>query len=152
MCHVIFSVLLGLNVGGICSSPVSGPISTRIPVPDSVSALPMGSSSTSSPHNGHSSQRMTHICAPITTATPIALKQIPPQRNTISRHPLCPHVSAADQFLHWMTPYGLEKLHCISQFLPPHIIAREHVVLVQEVSPKNPWELWSQPVKVHSVL
>ena len=36
-----------------------------------------------------------------------------------------------------MTPYSLEKLHWISQFLPPHIIARECVVLIQAVSPKS---------------
>jgi len=53
----------------------------------------------------------------------------------ISRHPLH-HVSAADQFFHWITPYGLDNLHCISQFLP-HIIAREHVVLIWAVSPKT---------------
>jgi len=54
----------------------------------------------------------------------------------ISRHPLH-HVSAADQFFHWITPYGLDNLHCISQFLPPQITAREHVVLIWAVSPKT---------------
>src|SRR5882724_1952049 len=33
-----------------------------------------------------------------------------------------------------MTPYGLECLHSLSQFLPPQIIARECMVLVPAVS------------------
>src|SRR5882724_95151 len=44
--------------------------------------------------------------------------------------------STAEQFLHWMTPYGLNKLHSLSP-LPPHNIAREHVILVHAVKPKT---------------
>jgi len=33
-----------------------------------------------------------------------------------------------------MTPYGLVRLRHLSQFLPPHVISRERVVLVQAVS------------------
>src|SRR5882672_5498920 len=54
--------------------------------------------------------------------------------NRISPNPLRPHVSSAGRFLHWMTPYGLVRLRHLSQFLPPHVISRERVVLVQAVS------------------
>ena len=57
-------------------------------------------------------------------------------KNLITPSPFCRHVLSADHFLHWMTPYGLTKLHELSHFLPPHIVACEHIIMVRAIKPK----------------
>src|SRR5882724_10023799 len=78
-----------------------------------------------------------HICTPILPHTIIHPNDVPPKANRVIPSPLQPHISMADRFLHWMMPYGLNKLHSLSSLLPPHIIAHEHVMLVWAVKPKT---------------
>src|SRR5882724_1813277 len=78
-----------------------------------------------------------HICAPILPHSIVHPKDAPPRANRIIPSPLRLHVSMADRFLHWMTPYGLDKLHSLSSLLPPHIITQQCVVLVHAVKPKT---------------
>src|SRR5882724_8895449 len=51
--------------------------------------------------------------------------------------PLCPHVSAPDRCLHWMSPFSLRHLNMLSSHVPAPLIAREHVILVKAVKPKT---------------
>ena len=51
--------------------------------------------------------------------------------------PLCPHVLAPDQCLHWMTPFGLHHLDMLELHITASLIMRKWVVLVRVVKPKT---------------
>ena len=78
-----------------------------------------------------------HICTPILPQTIVYPKDGTPKANRVIASPLQLHISVADRFLHWMTPYGLDKLHSLSSLLPPHIIAKKPVILMHSVKPKT---------------
>jgi len=131
------SGMVGLNMSIACSSPVGTLPHTSFPNAISYTTPHIWTSVDQQAYSGHPSQILVHICTPIPKSTLTIPKCTTRTGNTISAHPLQPHVSTSDHFLHWMTPYGLAKLHHISQFLPPHIVVREQVVLVQAVNPKT---------------
>ena len=60
-----------------------------------------------------------------------------PQLSQYKITPLCPHVSAANHCLHWLTPYGLKYLNSLSGHLLAELITRERVVLVKAVKPQT---------------
>src|SRR5882672_3961405 len=51
--------------------------------------------------------------------------------------PLRPHVAASDHCLHWMTPFGLSRLHALSKHLPHDLVTRERIVLARAVRQKT---------------
>jgi len=57
--------------------------------------------------------------------------------NRVALSQLQPLISAPDQFLHWLTPYGLNKLAQFFTFLPPSIVAHEHIILMHAVKHKT---------------
>src|SRR5882724_11669858 len=71
------------------------------------------------------------ICTSILQAVPAQPKSKPLSQNQIIPSTLCPHISAAQFFLHWMTPFGLTKLAELNTHLPPLIITCQRVVLVR---------------------
>src|SRR5882672_9309338 len=80
---------------------------------------------------------LAHICTQLHPSRRVVPKKFIQHSSRIAQGPLQPHVSSPDRFLHWMTPCGLARLHQLSQFLPRHIVAREHVFLVQAVKPNT---------------
>src|SRR5882724_2459465 len=66
---------------------------------------------------------------------------IPPQTPSHHPHssppPLRSHVAAPYHVLHWLTPFGLACLNCLSSHLPPELLAWEHVVMSRSVHPKT---------------
>ena len=78
-----------------------------------------------------------HICAQLHPSRSVVPKKFIQHSSRIPHSPLHPHVSSPDCFLHWMTPWGLARLHQLSQFLPRDIVAREHIVVVQAVKPNT---------------
>ena len=81
--------------------------------------------------------KQVHICAPILPSLNTLPRNVKSQQNKLANSFLLPHISAPDCFLNWMAPYGLTKLHDLSQFLPPHPVAQEQVILVWAVRPKT---------------
>src|SRR5882724_9219660 len=97
---------------------------------------PVGALVSSSPHRLYVPFDP-HICTPILPQTIVYPKDGTPKANRVIASPLQLHISVADRFLHWMTPYGLDKLHSLSSLLPPHIIARKCVILVRAAKPQT---------------
>src|SRR5882724_4072601 len=77
------------------------------------------------------------ICTPFPPSKIVKPKVTPNPQNSIRSSPFRPQISAGDWLLHWMTPYGLTNTAQLAQHLPPHIIAREHVILVRVVKPNT---------------
>jgi len=80
--------------------------------------------------------QLLHFSTPIPTS-----RRIHPQSwvsETISlRHiPLRPHVSAPVHFLHWLSPFSLKWLNDVCHLLPPHLLARDQVVMACAVNIK----------------
>jgi hypothetical protein len=66
------------------------------------------------------------------------LSQTDPRVNLHDRHnpqTLRPHVSAIDRFLHWLTPYGLDRIDELAQTFPIQHILRLRFVLANSASP-----------------
>jgi len=78
-----------------------------------------------------------HICAPIAHAEHLLAKPKPIAPNQTLPSTLCPHVSAPQHFLHWMTPFGLAKLSELNTHLSPLVIAQQRVVLVRAIKLKT---------------
>ena len=84
-----------------------------------------------------SGDMLVHLASPIPPRKIILPHGSSPLSTLLKPNDLRPHVSAADHCLHWMTPFGLSHMHCLSLHLPRSLIAREQVVLARAVTPKT---------------
>src|SRR5882672_7149995 len=80
---------------------------------------------------------MPDICAPIPLLVPAQPKSIAKITNRTIPRILRPHISSAQCFMHWMTPFGLHKLDELNLHLPPIIIAHQSVIMVKAVKQKT---------------
>jgi len=75
--------------------------------------------------------------------SPLPISQLPTTKQAQLRPPqynvtlLCPHVSAADCCLHWLTPYGLNHMDMLATHMPHTLVTQQRVVLVKAIKPKT---------------
>jgi len=90
-------------------------------------------------HNMHAAVCMAHSSGVVHHAIP-PLPQLEscqkcprfasnPQHH-INPNLLCPHVSAANHFTSWLSPYGIACMNMELSHFPPEIIIRRHLVMV----------------------
>jgi len=71
---------------------------------------------------------------------PLQLPLIPPvpvkhthhhakPEDSINPSPLCPLVPAADRFIHWLTPFGIDYMNHLSKLFPLSVITCDHIIL-----------------------
>src|SRR5882672_2736867 len=52
-------------------------------------------------------------------------------------NPLCPHISASNRFMSWLSPYGIVHINVELSHFPPEIIVHRHLFMVRCVLPNT---------------